>query len=194
METKNNLKKGAKIGLIIMTVLILASFVITVMGFMRPSTTAPLVKNAQIAANLLTMVLTAVYAFWGYKKPHGNSLRISFLLFAAFTAARLVIPRSPIGNETLRYIAEGTLALSAILISYMGGRLHKIKKNKILIAVVAVLLFASSLIVVTSFPEFNFMRCVSNMTQVICWIALSISYLARFEEHRAAGLADKQDA
>ena len=191
METYKNLKKGAKIGLAVTMILTVITFVAAVLGLLNTHDDALPVKNMQILANLAMMILIAVYAFVGYKKPHGNSLRVTCLIFAAMVMARLVLPRGTIPNAALGFIAAGCTGLAAILISYIGGRLGKLEQNKILMTVVGVLLTASAVIVISSFPEFNIMRCISNLTQVVCWADIGFAYVARYEQHKAAGLADK---
>ena len=134
------------------------------------------------------------YMLFGYKKPHGNSLRNIFVISAILIIARLILPHTHIENDVLRYVAKSGFGLAAILIAFVGGRLNKIKQNKILMIIIGVSLLIPSVIVAASFPEFIFMRAVSSMAQPIGWLALSLAYVARYEEHKAAGLADKADA
>ena len=191
MESNKNLKKGTMVGLIVSIVLTAAVLISSVMGLIKDDQTGQAIKIAQLIANLITVALISFYAFAGYKKPHGNSLRNVFLIFAALIIARLILPHSHIENDILRYVAKSGFGLSAILIAFVGGRLHKIKQNRVLMIIIGALLLISSVIVVTSFPGFILMRCISNLAQPIIWTALCLAYLVRFEQHKAAGLEEK---
>ena len=191
METYKNLKKSTKIGLAVSLVLVALIFISSVMGLIKDAQTVPAIKIAQIIANLVTVVMIVFYMFFGYKKPHGNSLRNIFVISSCLIIARLILPHTHIENAVLRYVAKSGFGLAAVLIAFVGGRLNKIKQNKVLMILIGILLLISSLIVAASFPEFILMRGISSMAQPIGWLALCIAYLARFEQHQAAGLEDK---
>lgn len=193
METNKNLKKSTKFWLIVSVILVAMIFFSSVMGLINDNQTIQAIKISQIIANLATVVMILFYMFFGFKKPHGNSLRNIFVISAILIIARLILPHNHIENAVLRYVAKSGFGLSAILIAFVGGRLHKIKQNKIMMIIIGILLLISSVIVATSFPNFIFMRFISSMAQPVGWLALCIAYLARFEQHKSAGIADKAE-
>ena len=193
MKSYNNIKTSTKIAMAISIALVALIFVSSIMGLIKDTQTLPAIKIAQIIANIATVIMILYYMLFGYKKPHGNSLRNIFVISAILIIARLILPHTHIENDVLRYVAKSGFGLAAILIAFVGGRLNKIKQNKILMIIIGVSLLIPSVIVAASFPEFIFMRGISSMAQPIGWLALCIAYVARFEEHKAAGLADKAD-
>ena len=191
METYKNLKKSTKIGLIVSAVLLLAVLVgnaITVVQSIADKLPTPTVFSA---IGVVMCVIIMLYAFFGYKKPHGNLLKFAFLAFAVYLALQGM---NEIAGRN-RILVGGLCVFTGLIIAYMAGRLHKIEKNKIALIVVGVLLLAKTVIVfATSHVVFEFLVIVGRITPMILLTTLGFAYVARFEEHRAAGLADKADA
>ena len=213
METYKNLKKGTKIGLIITAVLCVAmlamlSFTL-VRGFAAPppqnmpeSEGVPnpnafvIPGNVHVILDVVLFVAILLYAFFGYKKPHGDMLKILFFVFSVYLLAYACIDFM---TKSSNYIGNSALALSALFVAYISGRLHKLNKNKILLLIVGVLLCVAE---VTSFIDgpahrFDFdsiQLMICQSTAIIAHVALGFAYTARYEQHKAAGLADKADA
>lgn len=199
METYKNLKKGTKIGLAASIALsflgIICSIFTIIRSFVTNSVSAGTMVHTLINFGMLIIVF--VYAAFGYKKPHGNMLRFVFLLFAVYALACGVIPPDQhvsMNAQTVHLAEASLLGFSALLISYVGGRLDKIEKNKIVMFVISIVMLASVIVIMCSFSQFIFAQTVGFFSKFICWTALSFAYLARYEEHKAAGLADKADA
>ena len=192
METYKNLKKGTKIGLVIVMALVIIGIVNSVLSAIVPANRTEPNVIVHWVSDLLLYILVAVYAFIGYKKPHGNALRITFFIFSMYILANSIIPSPGIegGKAILLRSLEG---FSALLIAYLSGKLNRIGKNKIIMIFTDVLLLASSIIIISAFPS-NIIRILGVLAMPILWTALCFAYTARYEEHKAAGLADKADA
>jgi len=93
--------------------------------------------------------------------------------------------------ETFSYatLASGIVAM---LIAYICGRLNRIEKNKILMIVVGVILVALAAIQVIGTSRF--MRSITSISNVVYWLTLCLAYIARYEEHKEAGLSDASKA
>ena len=192
METYKNLKKGTKVGLIVSLAILAASLSCNLIRMFVNLDQVPESVMIHMAINLIMMALVFFYAFVGYKKPHGNALRYTHLVFALLVMVQGVIPSLPDGNR-LNYLVSGTAGVAAVLIAYIGARLHKMKQNVILMAVAGASLLASILILEFTFPVFDAFQMIGAFAQFACYAALCFAYVARYEEHKAAGLADKAD-
>ena len=193
METYKNLKKGTKVGLLTVAILTAIGFVNLIINiFTALSDAQPdLIGHMVMDAAMLSLI--AFYAFFGYKKPHGNMLRTTLFLFGTFVFVNGVIPIS--GMEGTREILFRLSAgATTLLIGYISGRLDRIKKNVILMILVGILLLAGQVIIFSRLPALHVGEVIGALTPVTMWTALTIAYVARYEEHKAAGLADKADA
>ena len=189
MEKYKNLKKRTKVGLLIVMILTGIGIVNSVFSAIVPANrTEPNVMVHWIS-DLVLYLLIAIYSFFGYKKPHGNTLRRIFFIFAVYILANSIIP-SP-GIEGAKAIVLRSLeGLAALLTAYIGGRLSKIEKNQYTMVLVDLLLLASSILILSAFPS-NLIRILGVLAMPIIWTALCHAYIARYEEHKAAGLEDK---
>ena len=94
------------------------------------------------------------------------------------------------GQEKRSNLAELALVgASIILISYMAGRLNRIKENRIIIVLVLILLIVRAI-----FENGGLRNLPVGLNEIYMWLALSASYLFRYREHREAGLLDKAQA
>jgi len=139
------------------------------------------------AIAILVYILLLYYVFIGYKKPHGNLLRYLLLAFALCIALTVVF-LIKLSFDDLS--GKTTLIIAAMMITYMAGRLNKLRQNIVIMIVVAILLAVS---LIGFFKAFGFMS-FHNTYAVICfviqWIMLCAAYLVRFKEHKEAGLMD----
>ena len=190
METYKNLKKGTKIGLIISAVLLLAVLVNNLFGVVQAFNTGKTSSGIMAVTDIVFCALIILYTFFGYQKPHGNMLKILFFAFAMYLALQGTLNIA--GNS--RFIVGDLCILAALLIAYVAGRLHKIEKNKFILIFVGLLILAKTIMVLLSPFSFDILRIIGRMSSVFTFAALSFTYVARYEEHKAAGLADKADA
>ena len=215
METYKNLKKSTKIGLIIsaiLCILLLCFCTVELISPIRPNVpnapegqmTPPAENFVNLpgflrpALNIALCLAICLYAFWGYKKPHGNMLKYTFLSYAAYLLVYAMIDTMTMSKN---FIANGLIAFSALLVAYIAGRLNKLEKNKILLIVIGVALTVNIILgmivrepLMESFAFEILLPLVRNSIYLVALAALSLAYVARYEEHKAAGLADKADA
>lgn len=205
METYKNIKKSTKIGLILSMI-----FVILGIGFMifnlvsipeppampeggmglggqQPAGLAPSVVPGWVrdCISLVLYLLTAFYAFIGHKKPHGNLLKY---LFIAFSVSLILNVCTDIPD----LIVMPCVCFAALIIAYVAGRLHKIEQNRILLVIAGVLLLPKQFLPLFS-GQFLINAFFYQLTPLIILLALGFAYTARYEAHKAAGLADKAD-
>ena len=192
MEKYKNLKKGTKVGLIISAILLAAVLVNNVFNIV------PAFNDGRISPAVMAIiddamcVIIMLYAFFGYRKPHGNMLKFVFFAYAISLALQGTVD---IAAKSL-YISGDLCILAGLLVAFVAGRLHKIEKNKFILIFVGLLLLAKEIIFFVTVPvSFVFLRKLfSRITPIIIFAVLSFAYAARFEEHKAAGLAGKATA
>ena len=180
MENKKELKLGYKIALIICLVLVLANSVVEVIVMTD--------VNLNIAfpiIGLLSLLAALYYAFFGYKKPHGNLLKNVFFVHALLSAAFIVF----VSKTFPQYIIAINL-FRVVLIAFMAGRLNKFKQNIVIIAIVGMCSFIYGVCYLT-IRDMSVITLFKGFSPFISWATLSITYLSRYEAHTEAGLADK---
>ena len=186
METYKNLKKGTKIGLLLACFLILTVLVTNIFSLVSSSTTVDIGRVILIVLNMVISSFVLLYAFFGYKKPHGNMLKILFFAFSIFLAFRGTFAIAGMKS----YLYGDLHILSALVITYIAGRLNKIEKNKKYMVLIGLFMIVSRTIVVFA-RAFDLIRLISNISMLAAWAALCFAYVAHYEEHKAAGLEDK---
>jgi len=139
------------------------------------------------AGEILFYALLLYYVFAGYKKPHGNLLRHLMLAFALFIALHIVIA---VGN-TLGLIAR---IVAAMLITYMAGRLNKLRQNIVIMALVAILLFVTSMNVFIEYGFTSVHEICAFSGLFIQWLVFCAAYFVRYKEHKESGLMDAPKA
>ena len=187
MKFYTDLKKSNKVGLIVSLVLVLLGIVGCVAGLVKGVRTSQPVNIVHICVNLLMYFPVTAYALFGYRKPHGNMLKYSVLLFGILIVAQSILPGSPLSNGATRDIICGCSGIAAMAVAYLAGRLDRIGQNKYLMIIVGLLISVCSVLLICNFSDFNLMRCFSNLTQPICWAALCLAYVSRYDEHKSAG-------
>ena len=192
MEKYKNLTKGTKVGLVISLFLVLLGIAYSIYTLVVGFGSRPVGIQCHIGVVAIEYVLIAVYALHGYRKPHGNMLKYTMLAFTVLSVYKFFVPGKPV-TENVEYIANACIVLAAIMIAYISGRLNKINKNKILMIVVEVLFIVSIVLMRLTQKAFSIDSFIRSLSMPICWVALCFAYVARFEEHKAAGLADKAD-
>lgn len=190
MEKKGN---GIKIAIIVDIALLLFGLVITF---------CQLFNSANKYGSIITLVVyaaTIFYAFYAYKKPHGDLLRIAFIAFA--TALALLICRPDEFQPFIKYIFCAPIVLTA----FTAGRLNRLEENKTYIIVIeAVLVAAAVLSLFTVAPDAvagaEGMSTIEPAQMAAGWYTkflafnpaiqfgtLALSYTVRFNEHKKAG-------
>ena len=76
-----------------------------------------------------------------------------------------------------------------ILISYMAGRLDRIRENQIIIIIVLVLFILRAFL-----ANYGGSVLRTGLNECNMWLVLSVSYLCRYRQHREAGLIDRKHA
>jgi len=131
---------------------------------------------------IIVYVLMLVYVLVEYRKPHGNLLRITMLVYAFMLAIWSAAQGS---NAGCVYV----LPCTAVIAAYVSGRLNKIKKNVVWIAIAAVCLIGygilqTGMLELESYGILQFSYCFGVLLQ---WITLALAYFSRYEEHVLAG-------
>ena len=193
MKFFTDLKKNNKVGLIVALVFVLLGIVGCVAGLVKGLISHQPVNMVHICVNLLMYFLVSAYALWGYRKPHGNMLKYTAVFFGILIIAQSILSGSPLISGTVRDIICACSAIAAMAVAYIAGRLDRIGKNKYLMIFVGLLVTVCSVLLICSFADFNFMRCLSNLTQPICWSALCLAYISRYDEHKSAGAKNMAD-
>ena len=198
METYKSLKKSTKTGLVISAILCVVVLFAQIPRLLDCIRQPAAILVVRIIADFLITAAVFVYSFIGYKKPHGNMLKIVSVVFGAYLAFLSVLElNAPI---SISYISCGCYLVAALTVTYVAGRLHKIEKNRILLCLAGVCLLASAISSVIIFanapdlPDSAFVRIVAlvcGLTPLFIHAALGFAYTARYEEHQAAGLEDK---
>ena len=138
-------------------------------------------------------IVAFVYALFGYKKPHGNLLRYTFLSFAVSLA---VYAGTQSGAGDLSVFLN---VLCTVPVAYTAGRLHKYRQNKLLLYLVAVMLLIAAVIdcraLAASLPEggdgfYGFALKFGAFSKFILGVALAAAYFSRWHTHREAGMRD----
>lgn len=152
------------------------------------------IESVNLCMDFIIYIAILFYAVVGYRRPHGNLLRYSMLLFAVDLIFALL---ASINLNVKTSIILFSLAL--ILVGYVSGRLNKIESNKYLIVVILLILIAASSfnmpIYLASIKQeqttIELYSIIANIYNcVIIWIALASGYFIRYSEHKEAGLSD----
>ena len=190
METYKNLKKGTKIGLIISAILLAAVVVNSLFSAVKAFNIGMILVAIFAIIDVAMCVIILLYAFFGYRKPHGNMLKFVFFAYAISLALQGTVD---IAGRSL-YISGDLCILAGLLVAFVAGRLHKIEKNKFILIFVGLLIVAKTIVILSVPASFDFIRIFGRISPIIIFATLCFAYTARFEEHKAAGLADKADA
>ncbi len=198
METYKNLKKSTKIGLIVSMVFVVFAVGVgffNLIHFLMNDLSAGFIPALKIVMTLIMSFLTLLYATVGYRKPHGNLLRWMFMVFGFVVAWSEAMPGPPVHVE-LQTLGTVCSVTTALIIVFLSGRLQKIKQNQMLLCVATVFLIAQIVLkmIASTMVEFMFAVFLDSCIPLFLLLALGFAYVARYEEHKAAGLADKADA
>lgn len=190
METYQNLKKGTRTGLAVAYVLCLL-IIAKSLAEIVPSIQSHNIFAASFAFLDMTMIVAVFwYSITGYKIPHGNALKYLFFAFAIYLVLGGTLKL--VGKNW--YLTGDMMILSALVIAYVSGRMDKIEKNRTILFFAGLLLFVEAVITIvissasSGRPLLSYI--VVNFVPLVIQAALSFAYIARYEEHKAAGLED----
>ncbi len=176
-------KISKNIWLHIMGVLILAEIVVTILSLMGGQD-----DTLICIGTIITLVFTALYGFFLYKKPHGNMLKYTMLLLAAFMVFNAALCLKNRYNSSLVHILR---LFIPCIICYVAGRLNRIEQNKYLLTFATVATLVLDIIpVILCIGNFNASWLFRIFWDVIILITLMIAYFTRYKEHKEAGLQD----
>ena len=193
METKKKLGTGAIIGIVVLAIISVATAFSE--GWMSIAYFSPL-SIVELVVYLFMFLSMAYYALFGYKKPHGNFLRViiavfslnclSIILDEVESAYHYDLPMSTV----LIFVAG--IGLVAILSAYMCGRLDRLKENVVPIILVTAIMAARSLYYCfTHNIAYGVFEVLWYFSSSVLWLDIVFAYIIRYREHKEAGLADK---
>ena len=190
MENKKKLSTGATVGIVVLAVLSVAEiiinyvFTIWIWNYPIPSTLFELVPYTFL------FIAIVYYAFVGYKKPHGDLLRVVFLAFSFYCLGTIVSQAAFAESKGLiPYIIM--VGGSALITAYVGGRLDKIKKNYGLLIIVSLVLLVKGIFHLLAYSTSGILFLFWNCSPFVLWLDIAFAYILRYKEHKEAGLADK---
>lgn len=197
METYRNLKKGTKVGLSVFSVLFFAELILSIVAIFiseRPDHAGIITLILHDVGRIVLLSVLLTYTLIGYKKPHGNLLKIVFLAFSVYLVFFATLNVAAVKT----YVATDCDLIAALMIAYVAGRLDRWKKNLFLLAGAEVLLLVGIVFTLTSLAAqgkpINLFSVNGQSAVALILLFISFAYIARYEEHKAAGLADKADA
>lgn len=96
---------------------------------------------------------------------------------------------SPAQEKRANLCELGFSGAILILISYMTGRLNRIKENSIIVIIVLGLFLLRAFL-----ANYGGRRLPVGLNEFNMWLVLSLSYLCRYRQHKEAGLIDGKKA
>lgn len=180
---KTKLTTFQKIALTIAGLLTLFGIVETALHL---GTSAPLSRTIFVCLNYVAIIY---YALYGFKIPHGNTLKYIILLFALSLVDAIALESSGrfvdlVPQTTL--ISATLTGLCVLIISYVAGRLDRFYKNMTLCTIVLLFLFFRAF----SMTHYKTIMFV-DLADIIIWIDIMCVYAIRFNQHREVGLQTK---
>lgn len=140
--------------------------------------------------SLLLFIAAILYALFAYKKPHGNYMRRLLLAYDLIGSIMFVLLCK---NQEL-YL-NLTNVIMILLTAYMAGRLDHYKQNvfiSIINLVGTIIVSGSQMFSLSNSGRLTFVTFFGYCTgAIVCWLAIAISYIIRYKEHKEAGLQDK---
>lgn len=133
--------------------------------------------------NLCLFLVMIAYAVWGYKKPHGNSLKYLMLCYAAYLLFYIYI--AFLENSPVHALAY---AVVIGVVSYVAGRLNKIHKNRYILAAGQIILL---IIIVAGIlrDDGSLVNAVYRLNTCILFSDVIGAYMLRYNAHKEAGEA-----
>ena len=134
---------------------------------------------------ILVFIGYAIVIFYGvyaYRQPHGNLLRYVIVVFAfLLVMENYSTAASPVYNEQNRGIEILLTGSAAVSAAYIGGRLNKVRTNRVPYAFVLILLFLRC-----GFASGDSEIISLELADAVLWMVIGISYFLRYTLHRDA--------
>lgn len=147
-----------------------------------------------IIASGLLFLLLFYYAVWGYRVSHGNLMKYLFLAFSLCCLVGILsADEADFANSVILYAYSFTCGIMIMLSAFIAGRLNQFKKNVWLVLIGALLMAASSAVVVPATDSPAFLEIVRCFALFILWVDLVVAYVLRFRAHREAGLSEPKE-
>lgn len=137
----------------------------------------------------LSYLAILYYGAYGYKVPHGNTLKYIIFFFALILVNELALES---GGKYPGLAPETTIVPAAltgfciIFASYVSGRLHKFNRNIYLCSITLALLVVRALLM-SGYRTIMF----ADFSDVIIWFDIVCVYAVRYNQHKEAGLETK---
>ncbi len=134
---------------------------------------------------ILIYILLLIYVLMEYKRPHGNLLRVTLLIYAFMLAVWAAAQGE---NAGCIYV----LPCTTVIVAYLSGRLNKIKKNIVWFSIAAAFLIGYGILqtVMVGVETYGIMQISYCFGAFLQWITLALAYFSRYKEHKEAGLMD----
>jgi len=174
-------KTGKNVLLVIMGGLIIVAIIARILKFPK--------SPVDTIAYSISLVFTALYGFWFYKKPHGNMLKFAMLIFAlttTITSCCSMVSKGVVNHQIIKIIA-------LLIVCYCAGRLNRIDQNKYLMSILCLVFLGLSIYTVIGTimdQSITFASTIRHFSYTINYITLMIAYFVRYKEHKEAGLLD----
>ena len=184
IKERSGLKAGQAVALIAIAVLNILWLVCRAISFSGTI-------KFQTAAPIVMLAIAAIYALYGYKKPHGNHVRYLLLIYAVYMSAIVIVDQR---QTWFPVYASAVNVATVILATYMAGRLDRYAQNLVISIAVVVLQAVHMYPFISRYLQGNtlsFVTFFKSVGPVSVWLAIAASYIVRFKPHKEAGLADK---
>lgn len=179
IKEKYGIEKREAITLFVLMILTFAGLIGTLVGFAQAIGNGDTGSSLTALALLVLYGLMIYYAFAGYKKPHGNLLKIILFVFAA-TAAINALDASGLSNIFVLYLCMAVVIIAA----HLAGILDRFERCKLLFLVNFIIIVITAILdqstkqgimvfVIFSFP--------------VLWLDIFASYVQGYKEHKEAG-------
>lgn len=137
--------------------------------------------------DIINYCVIALYAFAIYKVPHSNVLRYVMILFALNISIIGIFAYSTVPGNTYPVI------IAALVVMFIAGRLGKFKENQILSVVVLAFIVIAQIIAAIRPGGFDFAMLLHGSGKTIQWLSIMIAYIARFYQHKEAGIKEDNE-
>ena len=174
------------------TPIIIAKIVVLLLCILYVISAVASFINTQSVISIIGIIvtcLTVYYMFVGYKIPHGNLLKYLFIIVDLTSLFYFWQPFTQM--EKAFDVYELLLLLEIAIIAYVAGRLNKFKENVVLLCVAFIMVVFPCFHAATVFNLTSTIAKIIPFGKAAILLALIVSYIARYKEHKEAGLTDK---
>ncbi len=189
METKKKLSNGLIIGISLLALLSVAELIINIFFCIKYYPFSAMLF--ELVPYIFLFISIAYYALVGYKKPHGDLLRLVFLIFSISCLSTLISQVIDAGTQG-DVVFTILISIAAFLTSYMAGRLDKIQKNYVMLVVVGLVLLAKAILNYIAYSGADLLLLAWGLSTFVLWLDIAVAYILRYREHKEAGLMDKE--